>query len=309
MKLAWLEDFLALIDCGTFSAAAQRRNVTQPAFSRRIRMLEDWLGAGLVDRSAHRFTPTATALRFEPELRALAGRTYELRARMRVDTVNDRRLTVTTPHTLMVTHLPVWLHRFQEWQPETAFRVRTGNSEECMRQLERGDADLMIAYEAEGVDEAGEAGLTERERIPLSVEYLLPVVAAGPGDGPLAVAGGGRLPVLAYPEESFLGRVVHRHCLPALAGRLSPETVCESAFAAGLKSMCLAALGVAWLPSSLVAQELSQGSLLSLAPQLPAPALAVTALRLADHVNPALPDLWQRLAGMPGTRVVGGQRL
>lgn len=308
MKLAWLEDFLALIDCGTFSAAAQRRNVTQPAFSRRIRMLEDWLGASLVDRSGHRFTPTATALRFEPELRALVGRTYEMRARMRADTVNDRRVTVTTPHTLMVTHLPVWLRRFQEWQPETAFRVRTGNSGECRHQLECGDADLMIAYEADGVEDAGEAGLGELERIPLSVEYLLPVVAAGPGEAPLAAAGAGRLPVLAYPAESFLGRVVHRHCLPALASRLAPETVCESAFAAGLKAMCLAGLGVAWLPSSLVAQELAQGSLLSLAPQLPAPALAVTALRLGGHVNPALPDLWQRLAGMPSPRAFGGQK-
>lgn len=305
MKLAWLEDFLALIDCGTFSAAAQQRNVTQPAFSRRIRMLENWLGAELVDRSAHRFTPTATALRFEREMRALVGRTQELRGRMRADTVGDRQLTVTTPHTLMVTHLPVWLRRFQAWQPETAFRVRTGNSGECIRQLEQGDADLLIAWEAEGADEPGGQALPARQRIHLTVEYLLPVMASAAGESPLVRGPGARLQLLAYPEESFLGRVVRRHCLPALPPRMQVEPVCESSFAAGLKAMCLAALGVAWLPGSLVARELAQGALTSLAPQLPAPALAVTALRLEEHVNPALPELWGRIAGMPGTRAPG----
>lgn len=302
MKLAWLEDFLALIDYGTFSAAAQSRNVTQPAFSRRIRMLEDWLGVELVDRSAHRFTPTATARRFEREMRTLVGRTHELRARMRADTLDERRLTVTTPHTVMVTHLPAWLHRFQGWQPETAFQVRTGNTEECVRQLERGDADLMIGYEAESVDAVSEGDMAALERIPLSVEYLLPVVAEAQVGG---AGGGGRMPFLAYPAESFLGRVVSRHCLPAISGQLTPEAVCESAFAAGLKAMCLAGLGVAWLPSSLVAQELSRGALISLAPRLPAPALAVTALRLPEHVNPALPELWRRLTGMRGTQPLG----
>jgi DNA-binding transcriptional LysR family regulator len=37
MDAAWLEDFLALIDCGAFSRAAEQRSITQPAFSRRIR--------------------------------------------------------------------------------------------------------------------------------------------------------------------------------------------------------------------------------------------------------------------------------
>jgi DNA-binding transcriptional LysR family regulator len=34
MEFAWLEDFLALVDSGNFSRAAELRHVTQPAFSR-----------------------------------------------------------------------------------------------------------------------------------------------------------------------------------------------------------------------------------------------------------------------------------
>ena len=39
-----LEDFLSLCRHRSFSHAAQERNVTQPAFSRRIRALEEELG-------------------------------------------------------------------------------------------------------------------------------------------------------------------------------------------------------------------------------------------------------------------------
>ena len=52
MELNWLEDFLALAERRNFSRAAEARHVTQPAFSRRIRALEDWVGTPLVLRSS-----------------------------------------------------------------------------------------------------------------------------------------------------------------------------------------------------------------------------------------------------------------
>src|ERR1041384_3636176 len=50
MDLSWLGDFRALAGTGNFSRAAEERHMTQPAFSRRIRALEEWLGADLFDR-------------------------------------------------------------------------------------------------------------------------------------------------------------------------------------------------------------------------------------------------------------------
>ncbi|MET1083646.1 MAG: LysR family transcriptional regulator [Burkholderiales bacterium] len=66
MELAWLEDFLALVDCGNFSRAAERRHVTQPAFSRRVRALEAWVGAALFDRRTHAVALTRAGERFRP---------------------------------------------------------------------------------------------------------------------------------------------------------------------------------------------------------------------------------------------------
>ena len=63
MDLTLFDDVLILLEEGNMSRAARRRNVTQPAFSRRIRSFEHWLGRPLVSRSANR-------VELEPALRA-----------------------------------------------------------------------------------------------------------------------------------------------------------------------------------------------------------------------------------------------
>ena len=54
MDMHWLDDVLVLLEEGNMTRAAMRRNVTQPAFSRRIRSFEDWLGVKVLDRGKNR---------------------------------------------------------------------------------------------------------------------------------------------------------------------------------------------------------------------------------------------------------------
>jgi len=51
MNLSWLDDFAALAASGNFSRAADERHMTQPAFSRRVRALEEWLGVDLESKA------------------------------------------------------------------------------------------------------------------------------------------------------------------------------------------------------------------------------------------------------------------
>ena len=78
LESKWLEDFSALAATRSFSQAAERRFVTQPAFSRRIRSLEAALGLTLVNRSR---TPV--------ELTA-AGQLFLVTARTVVEQLGDR---------------------------------------------------------------------------------------------------------------------------------------------------------------------------------------------------------------------------
>src|SRR5687768_2522840 len=63
MDLKWLDDFVALADTHSFSRAAELRNVTQPAFSRRIKALEEWVGVDLFCRTplGAELTPAGSA--------------------------------------------------------------------------------------------------------------------------------------------------------------------------------------------------------------------------------------------------------
>ena len=53
MELRWLQDFLMVAETGNFTRAAEKRNTSQAAFSRRIKSLEAWLGFDLIDRRPH----------------------------------------------------------------------------------------------------------------------------------------------------------------------------------------------------------------------------------------------------------------
>ncbi|HAN6100859.1 TPA: LysR family transcriptional regulator [Escherichia coli] len=50
IETKWLYDFLTLEKCRNFSQAAVSRYVSQPAFSRRIRALEQAIGVELFNR-------------------------------------------------------------------------------------------------------------------------------------------------------------------------------------------------------------------------------------------------------------------
>ena len=103
MELKWLEDLVVLLEEKSISRAAQRRHVTQPAFSRRIRQLEQWLGVELVDRSTKPIKIRATGLALEGGVRDLVNRFYALR-----NSVHEtrERVTFVAQHTLAISTFP-----------------------------------------------------------------------------------------------------------------------------------------------------------------------------------------------------------
>lgn len=79
-RLAAMQAFVFVVDAGSFSAAARRLNVGQPALSKSIAQLEDRLGVKLLVRTTHGLTPTEAGLHF-----------YE-RARRSIDEADEAEL-------------------------------------------------------------------------------------------------------------------------------------------------------------------------------------------------------------------------
>src|ERR1700676_1624139 len=57
-RLAALEIFVGVVDTGSFSAVARRQRIGQPAVSKAIVQLEEWLGVSLLMRSTRSVVPT-----------------------------------------------------------------------------------------------------------------------------------------------------------------------------------------------------------------------------------------------------------
>ena len=113
MEIKWLEDFVTLADTSSFSRAAELRNVTQPAFSRRIKQLEGWLGATLISRAAMPAELTPAGRNFLPVAQDTIRTFYAAREALR-PSHEPGLVRFAALHTLTVTFFPQWLRALEE---------------------------------------------------------------------------------------------------------------------------------------------------------------------------------------------------
>lgn len=256
MEIKWLEDFLCLAELRSFSRAAAARHVTQPAFSRRIRALETWLGAELIDRATYptRLTPAGEVFREQcgDLLRAILELRAAVQGRGRPD---EDSLQFAVPHTLSLTLFPRWLAELEEKTGKLATRLVAANVHDAVTALVEGNCDLLLCYH-----HAAEPVQLDPARYPmlvLGVERLKPYSRAGAqGEPRFRLPGSAARPVpfLAYSANAYLGRIVETVL------RNAPRPVhllrrYETDMAEALKAMVLEGHGIAWLPDSAVQRE------------------------------------------------------
>jgi DNA-binding transcriptional LysR family regulator len=262
MELKWLEDLLVLLEEKSISRAAQRRHVTQPAYSRRIRQLEQWLGVELVDRSTKPIKIRATGLALEAGVRDLVNRFYALR-----NSVHEtrERITFVAQHTLAISIFPALIRELKVQLPEPSYRVVPANYEEC-EALFYNEADLLLCYQSP--QRHFDFSHKKVRKLDLGKDRLIPVAAKQLADQLGPVSPGMAIPLLMYQQGGFLAEALAVNCLPDVIREYRVELVCESAFSASLKEMVLADMGIAWLAGELIKQELAEQKIVSYAAEL-----------------------------------------
>ena len=285
MELKWLEDFLSLAETRSFSRSAEDRNVTQSAFSRRVRQLELWLGFDLIDRSRYPISLTAEGRQFretaEEVLRMMTRARSPQPGRPNLPTV-----TVTALHTLTLTFFPGWFSGIRARIGPVASRVLPDNFHLCIQSLVEGGYDFMLTYHHPSVpiplDPVRFAYLT------VGHDSLVPVINPAFLDG--WMVRGSRLPLLQYSRGSFLGLLT----VMAQGQEGTPETYVahtdDGSMAEALKFMAVAGHGLAWLPRSLVEAELASGALKVMGPELP---MEIRLYRSASRSRPLMDTVWQ----------------
>ncbi len=261
MELNWLEDFLALAECGNFSRAAQRRNLTQPAFSRRIRALEDWTGTPLFDRGTQPVGLTEAGRRFRPFADETVRRLLQGREEARLaGGAAATALRFAATHALSLTFFPTWLGRLEGQARLGAIHLLSDSMQACEQVMTQGQAQFLLCHAHAAAPSRLEGAAFRSAAV--GSDRLVPVCAPdGAGAPRHALTGNGAaLPHLAYSPESGMGRIVTaaRGGFPA---PLALDTVFTSHLAAVLRTLARDGRGAAWLPESLIAEDLAQGTL------------------------------------------------
>lgn len=262
LDLDWLEDFLALAETGNFSRAAQARAIAQPAFSRHIRSLEEWVGLELVDRSTHPASLTPAGHSFRPEVVNLLQQLEQARRKARAAQDDaGRSLRLAATHVLSMTFFPAWLARLEAQLQLGRIEMVSDSFQACEEHMLQRRQHFLLGHGHPAVATRLDESRFEWTRV--AEDRLLPVAAPGAAGEPLwriAPDSGAPVPVLAYSQESGLGQIV-REALPAAfdARRFTP--VFTSHHAVLLKTMALEGRGIAWLPRSLIEPELASGRL------------------------------------------------
>lgn len=293
MQLEWLDDILAVMDAGSLAEAAKRRFLTQSAFTRRIRSIEDKIGAELFDRSRKPVAIASGVKSLEPELRELSARLRRLKYDLRSSAEGaGGGVTFVCQHAITATISP-WIVQVLTAQNDASVRVRSGNRDECLMLLLSGDADFAVTYE----DPDDHSPLLPQgfETADLGVDLLVP---AGAPELLRRTRNAG-IPVILYPPEVFLGRIFHQ----CLAPRLSDSTLllpkAETALTLAACEYALCGIGVAWLPLTLIRRHLGEGRL-QRADWLPEHQLKITMIRLAGRQGGRNQEIWRKLPASPG---------
>lgn len=292
MELKWLEDLIALSETDTLSEAAQQRNITQPAFSRRIKTIEDWLGTSVIDRSRRPVRVTPAIRNRLDDIQLLVRELRRLRSEVRSWENTQRRIIIGAQHTLSVAFLPQFIARLQSLLSATTIRLRSGNRDEIYALLMTRQAMLLIGYETATYPLDTDEVLLEK--IVMAQDLLIPVALAEMiTSNPILEAS--ELNIIAYPPEVFFGVLLHNDILPTLRERFAVTTVCESALVPAIVELTLAGVGIAWLPLKLVASHISSGRLLDLSASISSADLQIVAARLKTPSSRTLDLVWEQL--------------
>ena len=266
LNFAWLEDFRTLAATGNFSRAAEERHMTQPAFSRRIRALEEWLGADLFDRSTQPARLTDVGEWFRGVADELVVRVARVPGEARgVAEASSVTLRIASTHALSFTFLPRWLRGLEASTTLGPVQLVSDVLQRCEALMLQSKVQFVLGHAhplAPGALDV-DAYLSAR----IGADRLVAVAAPDANGEPRHWLGGRPgvpVPVLQYATESGLGRIV-RAVVGSRLDAMPVHVAFTAHLASVLRTMALDGRGIAWLPQTLVDDDMAVGRLVAAA--------------------------------------------
>jgi DNA-binding transcriptional LysR family regulator len=269
MELDHVEAFLAIARSGGFARGSAVLHLSQPATSRRIKLLEAELGAPLFERLGRGAILTEAGHAFLPHAQALVASMRDgVAAVNAVRGTGQGAVTLALVGTLASSSLTVRLRQLCQQHPGLDLRLRTALSAEVSALVLRGDAALGLRYGADP-----DPGLMS---VIIHHERMVPVCPPGhplaAGESDLGAFAGQRW--LAFPAHPGTGGGDPYSALQLLlaAHGLGDAEILPIDSLTAQKRMVEAGFGLAIVQESSIEEELRTGTLCT----IDAPALTAT---------------------------------
>lgn len=144
-NLDQLQTFMDVVELGSFSAAADKLNLSQPAVSLQLRQLEKRLGVRLVERVGKRMKPSSAGAELLKHARHIEQTVAAARESMIPHARGVAgRVRVGTGATACIYFLPPILRDLRRRFPGLEIIVNTGSSDDILRQLEENVIDVAV---------------------------------------------------------------------------------------------------------------------------------------------------------------------
>lgn len=248
--------FLAVLDSGSFSAAARRLGRVPSAVSMAMGQLEAELGLTLFDRTGREPRPTAAAQAMEPQARLLMQQLLQLNQQAQaLHEGLEKRLTLAIAPELLASAWADDLRPVVEQFPTLAVEVLAAPQDDALELLHAGRAQLALVFERPAMDGREDFQELGHETLVAVMSPRHPLWAAmrtqNEGHIDMAQLAAARQVLVASRDPALTDtRFVFSHHL----WRADSHEAARALIAAGL---CWG-----WLPQSLVEPHIQSGELL-----------------------------------------------
>lgn len=262
MDIEWISDFLELSSTKNFTLAAKNRNRSQPAFSRRISRLEQWIGAPLIDRSVHPFALTNEGLHFRKQSQEIINKLLRTRDECQKNQQElEHFVKFTALHTLAINYFARWMSGIQNDYRPVHSKMFASNFHDCVESLQSGQSEFMLSYSSPKIHSMLDP--SEFLSCRLTNDQLILVSAPNTKGKPLFTVNKKKAPnYLGYSSHCLMGKLTEQIIQTACAD-YPLHKVYENSVAESIKAMALEGLGIGWLPSICIKNELERGELVN----------------------------------------------
>jgi DNA-binding transcriptional LysR family regulator len=290
LNLEHLRTYALVVETGSFSAAADRLGLSQPAISLQMKQLEGALHVRLIERVGKRAKPTAAGVELLAHAQRVQGAVDGLMTAMASHSASVvGQVSIGTGATACLYFLPQALHLLRSRFPNLHVLVRTGNTADFVQAVEDNALDMALVT------------LPVRSRALSAIELLEDeFVAISPAGAPVLPARVSPKVLAGVPLVLFEPAANTRVLIDdwfRQAG-LRPAPVMDLGSVEAIKGMVAAGLGCSVVPGMAVAEHAPGLKVHRLSPRLQRTLALI--IRRDKPVNRALRQVIEALQARAG---------